>query len=36
MCGICGEITFGVNRVDSAAVERMVSTMFSRGPDAVV
>ena len=33
MCGICGEITFGVNRVDSAAVERMVSTMFSRGPD---
>ena len=33
MCGICGEITFGTNRVDSAAVERMGSTMFSRGPD---
>ena len=26
-------LRLGVNRVDSAAVERMVSTMFSRGPD---
>ena len=33
MCGICGEIRFGTDAADVAAVDRMAATMVRRGPD---
>jgi asparagine synthase (glutamine-hydrolysing) len=33
MCGICGEICFGTDAADVAAVDRMAATMVRRGPD---
>jgi asparagine synthase (glutamine-hydrolysing) len=33
MCGICGEVRFGSDPADVAAVDRMAASMVRRGPD---
>jgi asparagine synthase (glutamine-hydrolysing) len=33
MCGVCGEVTFDGSPADTAAVDRMVGAVVTRGPD---